>query len=83
MKIAIVGLGYAGLSIAFFLAHRNEVALDIDSRKLEDLNRHKSSIDDPEIQDYLENKSFNFRATLNKCEAYAGAEFVVIATPTD
>jgi len=84
MKIAIVGLGYVGLSIAVLLAQNNEVvALDIDSRKVDDLNRHKSSIDDPEIQDYLKNKSLNFRATLNKCEAYAEADFVVIATPTD
>ena len=84
MKIAIAGTGYVGLSIAVLLAQHNEVvALDVVPEKVDLLNRRQSPIVDAEIEDYLANKSLNFRATLDKQDAYTGAEFVVIATPTD
>ena len=84
MKIAIAGTGYVGLSNAILLAKYNEViALDIIPEKIELLNRKLSPIEDSEIEDYLSNKTLNFRATLDKDEAYVGADFVIIATPTD
>lgn len=84
MKIAIAGTGYVGLSLAVLLAQKNEVvALDIMTEKVEMLNAKKSPISDNEIEDYLKNKSLNLTATLDKQKAYQGAEYVVIATPTD
>jgi UDPglucose 6-dehydrogenase len=84
MKIAIAGTGYVGLSLAVLLAQQNEVvALDIVPEKVDLLNRKVSPIADPEIESFLKTKTLNLRATLDKQDAYKGADFVVIATPTD
>ena len=84
MKIAVAGTGYVGLSIATLLAQHNEVvALDIIPEKVEMINNKKSPVRDKEIEDFLQNKSLNLRATLDYKDAFQGAEFIVISTPTN
>ncbi|CAB3637601.1 MAG: nucleotide sugar dehydrogenase [Achromobacter sp.] len=84
MKIAVAGSGYVGLSNAVLLAQRHEVvALDVVASKVDMLNRRETPIVDAELQDYLKTKSLNLKATTDKGEAYEGADFVIVATPTD
>ncbi|MBA3940215.1 MAG: UDP-glucose 6-dehydrogenase [Sphingopyxis sp.] len=83
-KITVVGTGYVGISNAVLLAQRNRVvALDIDARKVEQINAKISPIADPEIEDYLANRPLDLVATTDREMAYKDADFVIVATPTD
>ena len=84
MKIAVAGTGYVGLSMAVLLSQHHEVwAVDIIPEKVELINNRKSPIVDKEIEEYLATKELNLRATLDAKEAYTGADFIVIAAPTN
>jgi UDPglucose 6-dehydrogenase len=84
MKIAIAGTGYVGLSLAVLLAQKHKVyALDVIEDKVNQLNNKQPPISDNEIEDFLQNKSLDLTATLDKKQAYEGAEFIIVATPTD
>jgi UDPglucose 6-dehydrogenase len=83
-RIAVAGTGYVGLSNAVILAqHNTVVALDIDPEKVDLINRRESPIIDEELQDYLRSKPLDLTATLDPSVAYDGADFVIVATPTD
>ncbi|MBR3133111.1 MAG: nucleotide sugar dehydrogenase [Clostridia bacterium] len=84
MKIAVAGTGYVGLSIASLLSQNNEVvAFDIVPEKVEMINKRVSPIRDREIEDFFANKNLNLKATLDYKEAFEGAKFIVISTPTN
>ena len=84
MKIAIAGIGYVGLSNAVILAQHHDVrAIDLDADKVAMVNDRRSPLEDPELEEYLAERSLTLLATLDKHEAYDGVELVVIATPTD
>ncbi|HAR75023.1 nucleotide sugar dehydrogenase [Psychrobacter glacincola] len=84
MKIAVVGTGYVGLSNAMLLAQHNEViAVDIVPEKIDLLNAKQSPIEDKDIEDFLSHKNLNFSAILDTATAYEGADFIIVATPTD
>lgn len=84
MKIAVAGLGYVGLANAVILAQHHEVvAVDLDEGRVADINARRSPIVDPDISAYLAERELNLTATTDAAAAYAGADFVIIATPTN
>ena len=84
MKIAVAGTGYVGLSNAILLSQHNTVfALDLLPQKVEQINRRQSPIADREIEDYLAHHQLDLKATTDPAEAFSGAEYVIISTPTD
>jgi UDPglucose 6-dehydrogenase len=83
-KITVVGTGYVGMSMAVLLAQHNEVvALDIEPARVADIQAGRSTVVDADIQMFLDEKDLSLTATLEAAEAYAGADFIVVATPTD
>lgn len=84
MKIAVVGIGYVGLSNAVLLSQRHEVvAVDLDEAKVAAVNERRSPIVDTDISEYLASKELDLRATTDAADAITGASFVIVATPTD
>ena len=83
-KITVVGSGYVGMSLAVLLAQHNDVIVyDIDSSRVDKINKCKSTISDPEIQKFISDKPLNLNATNDKKKAYDEANFIIVATPTD
>tara|TARA_B110000238_G_C16083014_1_gene420360 strand:+ start:192 stop:1367 length:1176 start_codon:yes stop_codon:yes gene_type:complete len=83
-KVAVVGSGYVGMSIAAMLARLCAVVvLDIDQCRVDKVNQGLSSIDDPDMDQFINNNNLNLRATLDQDDAYKGAHFIIIAVPTD
>ncbi len=84
MKIAVVGIGYVGLANAVILAqHHDVIAFDVDAGKVAQVNSRRSPVIDPELEDYLAHRELRLSATTVAEAAYSGAEFVIVATPTD
>ena len=83
-NITVVGSGYVGMSLAVLLSqHNNVTVLDIDPMRVNSINNKISTIEDSDIQNFLDKKDLSIKATLNKDEAYRDSNFVIIATPTD
>ena len=83
-KITVVGSGYVGMANAVMLAKHNDVTvLDIDPVRVDKINNKKSTVEDKNIQEYLDDESLSLRATLSKKEAYNNPDWVIICTPTD
>lgn len=83
-KICVIGAGYVGMSLSVLLAVKNEVTvLEINNERVKLINERKSPITDKEISEYLATKQLNLKATDNAAKALSGAEFVIIATPTN
>jgi UDPglucose 6-dehydrogenase len=83
-KVTVVGSGYVGMSLAVLLAQHNDVVvLDVDASRVEEVNNKQSTVADTEIEAFLTNKDLSLTATLDKQAAYKGANFVVVATPTN
>lgn len=84
LKVTVVGSGYVGMSLAVLLAQHNDVTvLDIDPDRVDRVNRRESTVADADIEAFLKERELNLSATLDVDEAYSGADFVVVATPTN
>ena len=84
MKVAVAGTGYVGLSLATLLSQKNEVvALDVIPEKVEMINNRISPIQDEYIEKFFKEKNLNLKATLDYKEAFQGAKFIIISTPTN
>ena len=84
MKIAVAGCGYVGLSLSTLLSQKHEVvALDIDEKKVDKINKRKCPIKDKLIEEYFKEKDLNLKATIDAHEAINNADFVIISTPTN
>ncbi|PYE82195.1 nucleotide sugar dehydrogenase [Pseudoroseicyclus aestuarii] len=84
MKIAVAGIGYVGLSNAVLLSQNHEVvAMDLSAERVDLVNARKSPIGDPEIEEYLATRELNLRATTDAAEAFTGADYVIVSTPTN
>ena len=84
MKLCVVGIGYVGLSLSLILSQKYDViAYDIDVKKVDNINKKISPIDDQEIEKFLSNSDINLKATSDKNDAYFNSEYIIIATSTD